>query len=141
MDKPVASSIEQFFKRFPDEESARIYLEAKRWGGRPVCANCGSMNVVACKDRKPLPYRCRDCRKHFTVRAGTVLAELTIPLRKWLMAVYMLTTAQQGLPVAEMARAIGITEELAKQLAHHIRTSWLAAAAAAAERGSGADEI
>ena len=43
-----------------------------------------------------MPYRCRDCRQHFSVRTGTVLAESRLSLHKWLMAIYMMTTARKG---------------------------------------------
>jgi len=45
-----------------------------------------------------MPYRCRNCRKHFSVRIGTVLEESKVPLRTWLMAIYTLTTARKGVP-------------------------------------------
>ena len=57
-----------------------------------------------------MPYRCRDCRQHFSVRTGTVLAESRLPLQKWLMAIYMMTTARKGIPSTQMARELGITQ-------------------------------
>lgn len=125
MNKPETTSLYQFLKQFPNEESARLYFEAKRWNGAPVCAHCGSMNAVECKDHRPMPYRCRDCRKHFSVRTGTVLAESKIELQKWLMAIYMMTTARKGIPSTQMARELGITQKSAWFLAQRIRETWL----------------
>lgn len=71
-------------------------------------------------------YRCRDCRQHFSVRTGTVLAESRLPLHKWLMAIYMLTTARKGIPSTQMARELGITQKSAWFLAQRIRETWLA---------------
>lgn len=73
-----------------------------------------------------MPYRCRDCRKHFSVRTGTVLAESRLPLHKWLMAIYMMTTARKGIPSTQMARELGITQKSAWFLAQRIRETWLA---------------
>ncbi len=115
----------QFFQRFPDEEAARKHFEAQRWNGEPVCGHCGSANAVECKDHKPMPYRCRDCRKHFSVRTGTVLAESRLPLQKWLLAIYMLTSARKGIPSTQMARELGITQKSAWFLAQRIRETWL----------------
>jgi len=92
--KPEDISLYQFFEKFPDEESARLYFENKRWAGETVCPHCGSHTVSECKNHKPMPYRCKSCRKHFSVRTGTVLVESRLPLKKWLMAMYMLTTAR-----------------------------------------------
>lgn len=72
-----------------------------------------------------MPYRCRDCRQHFSVRTGTVLAESRLPLHKWLMAIYMITTASKGIPSIQMARELGITQKSAWFLAQRIRETWL----------------
>lgn len=125
-EKPETVSLYQFFERFPNEEAARLYFERNRWGGEPVCGHCGSLNVVECKDHKPMAYRCRDCRKHFSVRTGTVLAESRLGLHKWLMAIYMMTTARKGIPSTQMARELGITQKSAWFLAQRIRETWLA---------------
>lgn len=127
-DKPETISLYQFFQRFPNEEAARQYFERNRWGGEVHCPHCGSLSVAEVKGHKPMPYRCRDCRKHFSVRTGTVLAESRLPLHKWLMAIYMMTTARKGIPSTQMARELGITQKSAWFLAQRIRETWLAGA-------------
>jgi transposase-like protein len=73
-----------------------------------------------------MAYRCRDCRQHFSVRTGTVLAESRLPLQKWLMAIYMMTTARKGIPSTQVARELGITQKSAWFLCQRIRETWLA---------------
>jgi transposase-like protein len=124
--KPETVSIYQLFQRFPDEEAARLYFERNRWAGEVTCPHCGSLSVAGIKNLKPMPYRCRDCRQHFSVRTGTVLAESRLPLQKWLMAIYMMTTARKGIPSTQMARELGITQKSAWFLAQRIRETWMA---------------
>jgi len=126
MSSPETVSLYELFQRFPNEEAARKYFEAKRWAGEVHCAHCGSLSVSEVKDHRPMPYRCRDCRQHFSVRTGTVLAESRLPLLKWLMAIYMMTTARKGIPSTQMARELGITQKSAWFLAQRIRETWLA---------------
>ena len=125
-DKPETVSLYQFFQRIPNEEAARAYFERNRWAGEVACPHCGSVSVAEVKNQKPMPYRCRDCRQHFSVRTGTVLAESRLPLHKWLMAIYMMTTARKGIPSTQMARELGITQKSAWFLAQRIRETWLA---------------
>ncbi len=125
MDKPEIISLYELFKKFPDEESARIYFEERRWTAGKYCPHCGSYGVSECKDHKPMAYRCKDCRKHFSVRTGTVLEESRLPLQKWLMAIYMMTTARKGIPSTQMAKELGITQKSAWFLAQRIREAWL----------------
>lgn len=127
-DKPETVSLYQFFQRFPDEAAARAYFERNRWNGEVTCPHCGSLSVAPVKSMRPMPYRCRDCRQHFSVRTGTVLAESRLPLHKWLMAIYMMTTARKGIPSTQMARELGITQKSAWFLAQRIRETWLAGA-------------
>ena len=115
----------EFFQKFPNEEAARVYFETRRWNGEPVCGHCGSVSTTECKDHKPMAYRCKDCRKHFSVRTGTVLAESRIPLQKWLLAIFMMTSARKGIPSTQMARELGITQKSAWFLAQRIRETWM----------------
>lgn len=125
MEKPETISLYEFFQRFPNEEAARKFFEGKRWAGGISCPHCGSLSIAECKDHKPMAYRCRDCRQHFSVRTGSVLAESRLPLHKWLMAIYMMTTARKGIPSTQMARELGITQKSAWFLAQRIRETWL----------------
>ena len=115
-------SLIKFFKQFPTEEKAAEYFEKLRWGETVVCPYCGSIHISR---TKLMPYRCRDCRKHFSVRTGTALAESRLPLQKWLLAMYILTNAKKGISSVQLAEYLGITQKSAWFLAHRIRESWV----------------
>jgi len=114
-------SIYQFMARFPDEETASRHVERMRWGDAPVCPHCGDDKVSERKNHKPMPYRCRKCRRHFSVKTGTVFAQSNLPLHKCLLAMHMLTTAKKDIPGTQLARELGVTQKTAWHLAHRIR--------------------
>lgn len=116
-------SLVDFFKKFPTEESATKYFEKLRWGDEITCPHCGSHKVAACK--VPMPYRCKECRKHFSVRVGTVLNESKLPLQKWLLAIYILVNSKKGVSSIQLADMLGTTQKTAWFLAHRIRETWL----------------
>ena len=74
----------QLFALFPDEESARVYLEGRIWPSGPVCPACGSGERIStlgtCATRKPGFYRCLPCGFDFTVRTNTVMERSKVPL-------------------------------------------------------------
>ena len=115
-------SVIEFFKEYPTEESAVKFFEDLRWDNGVACPYCESKNIASCK--VPMPYRCRDCRKHFSIRVGTILNESKLPLQKWLLAIYILTNSKKGTSSIQLAEMIGTTQKTAWFLAHRIRETW-----------------
>ena len=60
-------------QRFGDAAAAEAWFVARRWPEGIRCPYCGSDSVAVIANRKPMPYRCRACRQHFSVKTGTVL--------------------------------------------------------------------
>lgn len=117
-------NVYQFFKRIPDEQAARAYFEKMRWSKGRYCPHCTNRDTVVVKNEIPQPYRCKSCRKHFSVRTGTVLLASNVPLQKWLLAAYLMHTAKKGVSSCQMSRELGITQKTAWMLCHKIREIW-----------------
>lgn len=117
-------SIYQFLKRIPDEKAARVYVESLVWANGRYCPFCKSTNTVEVKDEKPMPYRCKDCRKHFSVRVGTVFESSKVSLQTWLACIYLMTVAKKGVSSLQISRQLGITQKTAWMLCHKIREMW-----------------
>ncbi len=113
---------------FPNDETAREWFEAILWptGDRP-CPACGSVSTYACKHAK-MPYHCRDCRKYFSVKTGTVMQSSPIPLRKWAYAIYLDVTALKGVSSMKLHRDLGITQKAAWFMQQRIREAFAAEA-------------
>ena len=115
------TSLYEFFRLFPDDTAATAFFEERRWRGRTVCPHCRSDNVRRVQNGKPMPWRCRTCRKHFSVRTGTVLAESKLSLHKWLLAVHFYLTNRKGISSIQLAKELGVTQKTAWFLGHRIR--------------------
>ena len=118
MSKSTISTFE-LFAMFPDEETARDYLERRRWPDGPRCPVCGLGERIA--PRKNGYYRCNQCQEDFTVRTGTVFERSHVPLHKWLYAMYMLVTARKGVSSLQLSRQIGITQKSAWFVLHRLQ--------------------
>ena len=94
---------------FPDQESARVYFEAKRWPDGAICPACSEAKRIGI--RKGGFYRCNACLLDFTVRTGTIFERSKIPLNKWLYAMYLLVTARKGISSMQLAKQIGVTQK------------------------------
>ena len=108
-------SVWQFMKRFPTEDSARKYLEIKIWDGKPTCPICNQNTknrIYKNKTRIGL-YRCKDCRKQFTIRNNSVMESSRIELRKWLYAEYLMVTSRKGISSLQLSKELGITQKSA----------------------------
>lgn len=102
----------QLFAMFPDEPTAREYLEGRLWPSGPVCPACKSGERIT--TRKGGYYRCNGCRDFdFTIRTGTVMERSHIPLHKWVYAMYLLVTARKGISSMQLAKEIGVTQKSA----------------------------
>ena len=117
-------SLIEAVQRFSDEESVeRMFVEA-RWPNGVACPKCGSVNIQERVTRKPQPFRCRDCRKDFSVKTDTVMQGSNLPLSKWAMAVYIMNTSLKGVSSMKLHRDLGIRQSSAWHLAHRIRKAW-----------------
>ena len=86
----------QLQQRFPDEDAARKWFENAIWpDGEPYCPRCGC-NDTHESTHKTMSYRCRPCKRFFSVRTGTVLKSSNLPLRIWVWAIYLEMTNLKG---------------------------------------------
>lgn len=109
---------------FPDEDTAARWFEERRWPDGRTCPHCGSEKTKEMKSRKPMAFHCGSCRKFFSVRTGTVMAESKIPLRKWAFAIYLWATSLKGISSMKLHRDLGITQKSAWFMAHRLRLAW-----------------
>ena len=117
-------SILDLIKAFPDDAAAEKWFIKTRWPQGPHCPSCGSVNIQERSTRKPQPYRCRDCRKDFSLKTGTLMQGSKLGFQTWAIAIYLVATGLNGVSSMKLHRDLGVTQKTAWHLAHRIRETW-----------------
>ncbi len=104
------------------EEACLDHLKLVRWGGDPYCPHCGSCSkIYELKDGKT--FKCSDCLKKFTVKVGTIFQDSALPLQKWCLAIYLVTSHKKGISSIQLSKDIGVTQKTAWFMLHRLRHS------------------
>ena len=119
MNDKITISTAQLFAMFPDQESARVYLESRLWPKGARCPVCGLSDRVG--NHSPGLYRCNQCNEAFSVRTGTIFERSHVPLHKWLYAMYLLVMSRKGISSMQLSKEIGITQKSAWFLLQRLR--------------------
>ena len=101
------------------EDAATTLLEAWRWGTTPICPHCRSERTVR-TNGNPMPHRCRDCRRHFSVKTGTVMHNSKLPLTAWVIGALCV---QRGMSSVQLAQELGIGHKTAWTLARRLQAA------------------
>lgn len=118
-------SVVELFHVFSNNTAAERWFERQRWLNGINCPRCDSERYAVIPSRKPMPYRCRDCRKHFSVQVGTVIQNSNLGLQKWVLAIYMMTVGIKGTSSMRLHRDLKITQATAWHLMQRIRQSFV----------------
>ncbi len=116
---PAFKSLTQMMARFPDEQSCIDHLTAIHWRNGAFCPHCGSVKVYTFKDRRT--HKCGDCHQKFSIKVGTVFEDSHIPLRKWFLAIYLITSHKKGISSIQLGKDIGVTQKTAWFMNHRLR--------------------
>lgn len=103
-------SLLDFAEAFPNEEACIKYLEQLIWYGIPVSPFNRSSKVYTCANGK---YFCKETKKYFTIKTGTMFENSKVSLRQWFMATYLVTSNSSGCSATNLARKIGVTRKTA----------------------------
>lgn len=113
------SSLYEMFEAIPDEQAAINYFKAIVWANGERCPYDGHPKVYALKGGRA--WKCAQCRQRFSIRVGTIFEDSKIPLRKWLAAIWLITSHRKGIASAQLARDIDVTQKTAWFMLHRLR--------------------
>jgi len=117
MGKP--KTLQEAIQHFSDEQVCIDAVAAMRWPDGPQCPACLAKAPYYLKTQKR--FKCRECRRQFSVKLGTIFEDSPIPLQKWMPAMWMLANCKNGVSSHEIGRALGITQKSAWFVLHRLR--------------------
>ena len=117
-------SLIELMKMFPDDDTAEQWFIKQRWPDSIRCAHCDSQNISDHSSHPTMRFHCRDCRRFFSTKTGTVMQSSKLGFQRWAIAIYALTTGIKGVSSMKLHRDLGITQKTAWHMAHRIRETW-----------------
>ena len=119
-------SVLDMSEMFATKALAQQWFEQWLWPNGRCCMRCGSVNTHRAK-HPTMPYRCRDCKRYFSVETGTALERSKVPLRKWGWAIYLEMTSLKGVSSMKLHRDLNVTQTTAWFMLHRIREAFATA--------------
>lgn len=114
-------TLTEFTDFFSDEATCVAHFIESRFRDGEYCPHCQHDKIYKCANGKR--YHCAKCKQDFTIRTKTVFGDSKLPLRKWYMAVYLLSTTSKGISSVQLAKHLGVTQKTAWFMAHRIRAA------------------
>lgn len=118
----IPKTLLQAIQYFSDEQVCIDAVALMRWpdGPRcPVCLGDDAKSPYYIKTQKR--WKCRNCRRQFSVKVGTIFEDSPITLQKWMPALWMVTNCKNGVSSHELGRALGVTQKTAWFMLHRLR--------------------
>jgi len=115
-------SLMEAIEYFADSDNSLQYLASRRWPSGVECVYCQAKEPMFLKTRRI--WKCRACRKQFSVKVGTIFNESPIPLNKWLTAIWLISDCKNGVSSYEIARDLKVTQKTAWFMLQRIRSTF-----------------
>jgi transposase-like protein len=108
--------------RMTDEEAEAAFIRVRWLDGKPICPNCGCPIVWGCrKANGTARWRCKACRKSFSITSGTIFAHRKMSLRNYLAAIAIFCNEVKGKSALALSRDLQVQYRTAFVLAHKLR--------------------
>jgi transposase-like protein len=120
----IPQTLQQAIQYFSDEQVCIDAVAMMRWHDGPRCPDClgdDAKNPYYIKTQKR--WKCRSCRRQFSVKVGTIFEDSPISLKKWLPAMWMLVSCKNGISSWELHRALGVSQKTAWFMLHRLRVA------------------
>ena len=115
----LPTNLMEAVRYFADPDVCVEFVAKLRWADGPTCPICQSTEHSYLTTRRL--WKCKNCKKQYSVKKGTIFEDSAIPLDKWLCAIWLIANNKNGISSYELGRAVGITQKSAWFVLHRIR--------------------
>jgi hypothetical protein len=121
---PLPKTLQEAIVYFSNPETCHAEMILLRWpDGIVKCPTCGSTKVSYLKSRRV--WECgeqpRHAKRQFSAKVGTIMEDSALGIDKWLVAMWLISNAKNGISSYELGKAIGVTQKSAWFMLHRIR--------------------
>ena len=88
MENALPKTLQDAIVFFSDDLLCVQFVAALRWKGDPVCPNCSGTEHSFLSTRRI--WKCKACKKQFSVKYNTIFEDSPLGLDKWLTAIWMI---------------------------------------------------
>ena len=115
----LPSSLIEAIRYFSDLDVCTEFVANLRWPHGPVCPRCGCVEYSYLTTRRL--WKCKGCKKQYSVKLGTIFEDSALGLDKWLPAIWLIANSKNGISSHELGRALKVTQKSAWFMLHRIR--------------------
>lgn len=117
----MLNTLQAAIEFFADQDRCFSYVVSQRWPEGVICPSCDGSNIGTIATRQLFQCRAKGCERQFSVKVGTIFEKSPLPLKSWMVAVWMVTNCKNGVSSHEIARTLGITQKSAWFMLHRAR--------------------
>src|SRR6185369_16091900 len=88
-------SLQEAITYFSDPDTCIEFLLPLRWPDGVTCPVCEGQAVSYISTRRV--WKCKACKKQFSIKIGTIMEDSPLGLDKWLSAIWMIANCKNGI--------------------------------------------
>ena len=113
------NDLDAFTGHYKSDQVCLDALTEWRWGCDIICPYCGKHH---CKKGYGGRYVCPVCKNKFSATVGTIFHGSKVGMRKWFIAMCLISCHKKGISSLQLSRDISVTQKTAWYMLHKIRT-------------------
>ena len=120
MDKDIIN----FLKKYKDDETCKLDFEKKRFANGFNCIYCQNTKIYKLSCR-PFDYKCKSCKKTFSLLKGTIFENTNISFQKWYLVMFLVANNSKGISSIQLGKYLDLPQKTAWHIAHKVRQAFI----------------